>query len=299
MTNEHGPNRAKLRQSPEPNLPRDTAGTTRPERLWLWPECHDDGMDKAVSFPDQPYPSGSTEYIRADLATPAPVGREFGAELSGNTGGLIDKMAEAIRGDTTSDDTPWAVLPEDRKIGWRGDAERALAAVKEYLTAHSPAPVVPAEGLAVERVEMVDWSSGSAEPADPIWRIVINGQCADFPSEAAARNFAAQITALRSAPPVGARVTGWQPIGTAPSGVSRNGKLGVCWMMLAIPHDDGGYNCVSGMRVGDKFFACLTFYCGGPFDGKQYVQREVEVLPTHWMPPPEPPAALLPAGEGE
>lgn len=73
MTNKHGPNRAKLSQSPEPNSPRDTAGTTRPERLWLWPECHDDGMDKAVSFPDQLYPSGSTEYIRADLATPAPV----------------------------------------------------------------------------------------------------------------------------------------------------------------------------------------------------------------------------------
>lgn len=62
-------------------------------------------------------------------------------ELSGNTGELIDKMAEAIRGDTTSDDTPWAALSEDRKIGWRGDAERALAAIKDYLT---PAPVVPA-----------------------------------------------------------------------------------------------------------------------------------------------------------
>jgi hypothetical protein len=57
----------------EPPSPGVTAGATRPERLWLWPECHDDGMDKAVSFPDQLYPSGSTEYIRADLATPAPV----------------------------------------------------------------------------------------------------------------------------------------------------------------------------------------------------------------------------------
>lgn len=57
----------------EPPSPGVTAGATRPERLWLWPECHDDGMDKAVSFPDQLYPSGSTEYIRADLASPAPV----------------------------------------------------------------------------------------------------------------------------------------------------------------------------------------------------------------------------------
>lgn len=61
-------------------------------------------------------------------------------ELSGNTGELIDKMAEAIRGDTTSDDTPWATLSEDRKIGWRGDAERALAVVKEYLTTRRPSP---------------------------------------------------------------------------------------------------------------------------------------------------------------
>lgn len=60
------------------------------------------------------------------------------AAQRGDTGELIDKMAEAIRGDTTSDDAPWATLSEDRKIGWRGDAERALAVVKEYLTAHSP-----------------------------------------------------------------------------------------------------------------------------------------------------------------
>lgn len=60
-------------------------------------------------------------------------------ELSWNTGELIDKMAEAIRGDTVYDDTPWTTLSEDHKIGWRGDAERALAVVKEYLTARRPA----------------------------------------------------------------------------------------------------------------------------------------------------------------
>lgn len=59
-------------------------------------------------------------------------------ELSGNPGELIDKMADAIRGDTVLDDTPWETLSEDRKIGWRGDAERALAVVKEYLTARRP-----------------------------------------------------------------------------------------------------------------------------------------------------------------
>ena len=39
-----------------------------PERLWLWPAEPEDGVDKFVSFPDQPYPSGSTEYIRAEKA---------------------------------------------------------------------------------------------------------------------------------------------------------------------------------------------------------------------------------------
>ncbi|TDR27815.1 hypothetical protein [Aquamicrobium defluvii] len=58
-------------------------------------------------------------------------------ELSGNPGELIDKMADAIRGDTVLDDTPWETLSEDRKVGWRGDAERALAVVKEYLTSQA------------------------------------------------------------------------------------------------------------------------------------------------------------------
>jgi len=77
----------------------------------------------------------------SDLEPAAPEGQQPVAEAvepSGNTGELIDKMAEAIRGDTASDDTPWATLSEDRKIGWRGDAERALAVVKEYLTARRP-----------------------------------------------------------------------------------------------------------------------------------------------------------------
>lgn len=47
----------------------------------------------------------------------------------------------------------------------------------------------------VERVECVDWSQGYEQPADPLWRIELNGYCADFPSEQAARNFASQIGA--------------------------------------------------------------------------------------------------------
>ena len=56
-------------------------------------------------------------------------------ELSGNTGELIDMMASAIRADGSDlCDGAWESLSDDRKLAWRGDAERALAAVKEYLT---------------------------------------------------------------------------------------------------------------------------------------------------------------------
>lgn len=90
---------------------------------------------------DQEYqPAEIVEALEGMFTDPtaAPEGQQPVAEAvepSGNTGELIDKMAEAIRGDTTSDDAPWATLSEDRKIGWRGDAERALAVVKHYLTA--------------------------------------------------------------------------------------------------------------------------------------------------------------------
>lgn len=78
-------------------------------------------------------------------------------ELSENTGELIDKMAEAIRGDTTSDDTPWATLSEDRKIGWRGDAERALAVVKEHLTARRPAEQAVTDKMVEAAASAIDF----------------------------------------------------------------------------------------------------------------------------------------------
>jgi hypothetical protein len=49
------------------------------------------------------------------------------------------------------------------------------------------------EPVAVERIECVNWSKGYEEPAEPIWRIVLDGYCADFDSEAAATNFARAI----------------------------------------------------------------------------------------------------------
>ena len=89
------------------------------------------------------------------------------------------------------------------------------------------------------------------------------------------------------------RGEGWQPIETAPKGVEHNGKKAMSWMMLSWPDGEGGYHVESGMRVGDQFFAAPTFYSGGPFDGKQYTLREVEVFPTHWMPLPAPPGAAV------
>jgi len=71
------------------------------------------------------------ESLQVEPAAPEAQLAAFLKELSGNPGELIDRMAEAIRGDTTPDETPWALLPEDRKIGWRGDAERALAGGQE------------------------------------------------------------------------------------------------------------------------------------------------------------------------
>lgn len=63
------------------------------------------------------------------------------AALSGDTSELIDRMAAAIREDGGHcDDAPWDSLSDERKEGWRGDACRALAVVKEYLTARLPEP---------------------------------------------------------------------------------------------------------------------------------------------------------------
>lgn len=77
-------------------------------------------------------------------------------ELSGIPGELRDKIAEAIRGDGSLDDRPWEALPEERKDWWREDADRVLAAIKDYLT---PAPVETAPEAQQEpvKVKPLEW----------------------------------------------------------------------------------------------------------------------------------------------
>lgn len=56
------------------------------------------------------------------------------SELSRNPSELRDQVASAIRGDGSDlCDAPWEILSDDRKTWWRGDADRAIAAVKNYL----------------------------------------------------------------------------------------------------------------------------------------------------------------------
>jgi hypothetical protein len=57
------------------------------------------------------------------------------------------------------------------------------------------APEVRA-AVSLEEVEMVDWSSGYQERADSIWRVTVDGYCADFQTETAATNFRNAIIQL-------------------------------------------------------------------------------------------------------
>ncbi|RWL14852.1 MAG: restriction alleviation protein, Lar family [Mesorhizobium sp.] len=51
----------------------------------------------------------------------------------------------------------------------------------------------PQLSIEVERVDCVTWKNGFQEEAGDFWRIVLDGYCADFPTETAAKNFADAI----------------------------------------------------------------------------------------------------------
>ena len=74
------------------------------------------------------------ERLQSRLANLEAVAEAVLSELSGNPSELRDQVASAIRDDGSDlSDTPWEILSDDRKTWWRGDADRAIAAVKNYL----------------------------------------------------------------------------------------------------------------------------------------------------------------------
>ena len=61
--------------------------------------------------------------------------------------------------------------------------------------------VTDTKGVPVRRIETISYANvPEGEPGEPFWRIVLNGYCADFHSETAARNFADQILAVKEQP---------------------------------------------------------------------------------------------------
>lgn len=104
-----------------------------PERLWLWPAEPEDGVNKSVSFPNQPYPSGSTEYIRADVA-------RADAELA---------VAEAFR--RAAEEAAAEGWPDEKRIGVSERDEAAMDCANRIETAILA--LAPAEALAeVQRI---------------------------------------------------------------------------------------------------------------------------------------------------
>lgn len=55
----------------------------------------------------------------------------------------------------------------------------------------------------VKCIEMVDWTQGYKQPADPMWRVEVSGYCADFYTETAANNFRNAILSLPLQPSAG------------------------------------------------------------------------------------------------
>lgn len=128
----------------------------------------------------------------------------------------------------------------------------------------SPAPVVPAEGP-ISTLEMVYRNM----PDIP-----------ELPEAYQPRNIARNLAAFRSARLWAERVTGWQPIETAP----RDGTVIVAISGVA------GHNGYSIIFWDEDGWAGYT---------AEDEKRLVRFPPALWCDIPEPPAALLPAGEGE
>ncbi len=95
---------------------------------------HDHWTGRATTIGSLNAVRNTKEIVRAYLAA-LPSGAEPVACQPDIITMLRDKVAEAIRGDGSDlSDTPWETLSADRRIGWLGDADRALSVVKDYLT---------------------------------------------------------------------------------------------------------------------------------------------------------------------
>ncbi len=192
--------------------------------------------------------SALSEYRKAIRALPVqePPSPGVTAGVTGDTpiGGRVRFAVPAGR--TWNDMREWLHTdPKGQSLHQHGDCLLVWANEDDLFA--TPAPVVPAEGP-ISTLEMVYRNM----PDIP-----------ELPEAYQPRNIARSLAALRSAPPVVARV--WQPIETAP-------KDGVTEVLM--------YDPDLGMAVWPS--------SSSPWPNV-----------THWMPLPEPPAALLPAGEGE
>lgn len=120
---------------------------------------------------------------------------DHGKQAQANHYQTVERLAE--RGGLSW--TELAAVIEDRKWCKMSEADAisvVRAAEARYLAALSPAPDArERERIEVHKIETVA-GDFYTEPGEPIWRIILNGYCADFPSEQAARNFADQIERL-------------------------------------------------------------------------------------------------------
>lgn len=70
----------------------------------------------------------------------------------------------------------------------------------------------------------------------------------------------------------------WKPIETCPP----NEKSDYSFYFVAWG-PDGDKSTGPAMRYKNEWFAGALFYCGGPYNGRQYRYEETKIRPTHWM----------------
>jgi hypothetical protein len=124
----------------------------------------------------------------------------------------------------------------------RIDANVLDAMADACLALQSSPPVKAAGKIAVEKVDCVSYESGFREKTDPIWRVEIDGICADFETETAAQNFADAIN-KRIAPVQTAAVDGevdWKRVDDA--------LVSCAGLLRALCKDEIGDTCATELE---------------------------------------------------